>query len=120
MQFTRKVIKIVSLECVFKVQKQSKFKSNRRKTKFSFNVIHFLDVEVQTTNSPHRMPLHRSSLGVEQSLINTPFTRDPNVPIQCPLEDPTHHKSRGFQTANECDTIQSSKSHIPYSVNLQK
>lgn len=84
-------------------------------------MIHFLDVEVQTTNSPHRVLLHRLSIGGEQSLINTPFTRDPNVPIQCPVEDPTRHKSRapGFQIANERGTMQSSESHIPYSVNLQ-
>lgn len=63
------------------------------------------------------MLLHRSSVGGEQSLINTPFTRDPNVAIQCPLEDPTCHKSgiSGFQTANKHYTIQSSESHIPYS-----
>lgn len=87
----------------------------------SFNVIHFLDVEVQTTNSPHRVLLHRSSVGGEQSFINTPFTRDPNAPIQCSLEGPTRQNSGipGFHTANKRDTIQSSKSHIPYSVSLQ-
>ncbi|KAL6443163.1 hypothetical protein ACFW04_002836 [Cataglyphis niger] len=89
----------------------------RQTVPWANNNVNVRDVEVQTTNSPHRMPLHRSSLG-EQSLINTPFTRDPNVPIQCPLEDSTHHKSRGFQIANECDTIQSSESHIPYSNNI--
>ncbi|KAK0157852.1 hypothetical protein PV328_011542 [Microctonus aethiopoides] len=41
------------------------------------------DAEVQTTNSPHHAPRsHHMNSG--QDIINTPFTRDPNVPIQMP------------------------------------
>lgn len=91
----------------------------RQTVPWANNNVNTRDVEVQTTNSPHRVLLHRSSIGGDQSLINIPFTRDPNVPIQCPLENPTRHKGgiAGFQTANKRDTIQSSESHIPHSNN---
>lgn len=37
---------------------------------------------MQTTNSPHRSPQAPMNRG--QSIINTPFTRDPNVPVHLP------------------------------------
>ncbi|XP_048508226.1 neither inactivation nor afterpotential protein C isoform X2 [Athalia rosae] len=40
------------------------------------------DVEVQTTNSPHRVVPAPMNGG--QSLIHTPFSRDPNTPVRCP------------------------------------
>ncbi|XP_011500567.1 PREDICTED: neither inactivation nor afterpotential protein C [Ceratosolen solmsi marchali] len=40
------------------------------------------DVQCQTTNSPHRA-INTASAG-DQSLINTPFSRDPSVPVRCP------------------------------------
>ncbi|XP_016842665.1 neither inactivation nor afterpotential protein C isoform X2 [Nasonia vitripennis] len=43
------------------------------------------DVQCQTTNSPHR-DINTSSHG-GQSLINTPFSRDPSVPVRCPPEE---------------------------------
>ncbi|XP_029156587.1 neither inactivation nor afterpotential protein C [Nylanderia fulva] len=89
----------------------------RQTVPWANNNVSTRNVEVQTTNSPHRVLLHHSSVGGEQSLINTPFIRDPNVPIQCPPENPTRHNSGicGFQTANKRDTIQSS--YISYSNN---
>lgn len=83
-------------------------------------MIHVLDIEVQTTNSLHRMPLHRLSVNSEQSLINTPFSRDPNVPIQCPPEEPSRRSISSFQPANKHGSIQSSESYTPYSVSLHK
>ncbi|KAG5306058.1 NINAC protein, partial [Acromyrmex insinuator] len=79
--------------------------------------IHTRDIEVQTTNSPHRMLFHRSSINSEQSLINTPFTRDSNVPIQCPPEEPSRRSISSFQLADKHGSIQSSESYIPYSIN---
>ncbi|XP_025074650.1 neither inactivation nor afterpotential protein C [Pogonomyrmex barbatus] len=78
--------------------------------------IHTRDIEVQTTNSPHHV-LHRSSITGEQSLINIPFTRDSNVPIQYPSEESSrHHSISGFQSTNKCDSTQSSISYTLYSV----
>ncbi|KYN33316.1 Neither inactivation nor afterpotential protein C [Trachymyrmex septentrionalis] len=81
--------------------------------------IHTRDIEVQTTNSPHRMPFHRSSINNEQNLINTPFTRDPNVPIQCPSKELPRRSISSFQLADKHGSIQSSESYIPYS-NINK
>ncbi|XP_023317073.1 neither inactivation nor afterpotential protein C isoform X2 [Trichogramma pretiosum] len=39
------------------------------------------DVQCQTTNSPHRVVNVSHTEG--HSLINTPFSRDPNVPVRC-------------------------------------
>ncbi|XP_020292574.1 neither inactivation nor afterpotential protein C isoform X2 [Pseudomyrmex gracilis] len=77
---------------------------------------HTRDVEVQTTNSPHRVPHHRASVGGEQSLINTPYTRDPNVPIQCPPEEQSRRNSNisGHQPSNK-RSVPSTESHISYS-----
>ncbi|XP_077275817.1 STKc_myosinIII_N_like and MYSc_Myo21 domain-containing protein ninaC isoform X1 [Temnothorax americanus] len=82
--------------------------------------VHTRDIEVQTTNSPHRVPLHRSSISGEQSLINTLFTRDPNVPIQCPPEEPPRRNISGFQSANKRNSTHSSKSYTPYCAKLQQ
>ncbi|XP_011875420.1 PREDICTED: neither inactivation nor afterpotential protein C isoform X2 [Vollenhovia emeryi] len=79
--------------------------------------VHTRDIQVQTTNSPHRVPLHRPSVNGEQSLINTPFTRDPNIPIQCLPEEPSRRNISGFQSANQHD---STRSYTPYSANLQR
>ncbi|KAI4482907.1 hypothetical protein M0802_013616 [Mischocyttarus mexicanus] len=60
------------------------------------------DVEVQTTNSPHRVVQQRPSGSGGQSLINTPFSRDPNIPVRCPPEDTTtrpKNSNTGFQQA---------------------
>ncbi|XP_019699822.1 neither inactivation nor afterpotential protein C isoform X2 [Harpegnathos saltator] len=79
------------------------------------------DVQVQTTNSPHRMPLHRASIGGEQSLINTPFTRDPNIPIQCPPENLSRRNSNtsGYQAPlSKRGLAQPLDSHIPYCNNI--
>lgn len=79
------------------------------------------DVEVQTTNSPHRVPHHRASVGGEQSLINTPYTRDPNVPIQCPPEEQSRRNSNisSYQPPNK-RSVSSTESRISYSVSLQE
>ncbi|XP_043467066.1 neither inactivation nor afterpotential protein C isoform X3 [Leptopilina heterotoma] len=54
------------------------------------------DVQVQTTNSPHRVT-HSSNNGV-QSLINIPFSRDPKHPVCCPPEETIQNKmSTEFQ-----------------------
>lgn len=81
-------------------------------------MLHFSDIEVQTTNSPHRVPLHRSYVDSEQSLINTPFTRDLNIPNQCPSEEPFRHSIfPSLQSMNK-RSIQSSESYTPFSVRL--
>ncbi|XP_014478601.1 PREDICTED: neither inactivation nor afterpotential protein C isoform X2 [Dinoponera quadriceps] len=83
--------------------------------------VHTRDVEVQTTNSPHRMSLHRASVGGEQSLINTPFTRDPSVPVQCPPEDLSRRNSNnpGYQPPlSRYSSTQSFDSQIPCSNNI--
>ncbi|XP_012540143.1 neither inactivation nor afterpotential protein C isoform X2 [Monomorium pharaonis] len=77
--------------------------------------VHTRDVEVQTTNSPHHVSLHRSTVNNEQSLINTPFTRDPSIPIQCPPEEPSRRSVPDFQS-NKHDTTQFSGFCTPYSV----
>ncbi|TGZ39750.1 Neither inactivation nor afterpotential protein C [Temnothorax longispinosus] len=82
--------------------------------------VHTRDIEVQTTNSPHRVPLHRSSISGEQSLINTLFTRDPNVPIQCPPKEPPRRNISGFQSANKRNSTHSSESYTPYCAKLQQ
>nr|XP_012228924.1 PREDICTED: neither inactivation nor afterpotential protein C isoform X1 [Linepithema humile]XP_012228934.1 PREDICTED: neither inactivation nor afterpotential protein C isoform X1 [Linepithema humile] len=79
--------------------------------------VHTRDVEIQTTNSPHRVPLHRTSIGGDQSLINTPFTRDPNIPIKCPEESSLRKSSiSNFQPASKRASTQPSESpSISYS-----
>ncbi|XP_071862177.1 STKc_myosinIII_N_like and MYSc_Myo21 domain-containing protein ninaC isoform X2 [Bombus fervidus] len=54
------------------------------------------DVEVQTTNSPQRV----AQSGTEgQSLIDTPFSRDPNISVRCPPEESSQNRmgNSGFQ-----------------------
>ncbi|XP_046607249.1 neither inactivation nor afterpotential protein C isoform X1 [Neodiprion virginianus] len=54
----------------------------RQTVPWGTNTVHTRDVEVQTTNSPHRVVPAPMTGG--QSLINTPFSRDPNIPVKCP------------------------------------
>ncbi|XP_015118625.1 neither inactivation nor afterpotential protein C [Diachasma alloeum] len=56
----------------------------RRQTVPWFTSASKRDVEVQTTNSPHRSP--RGPVNSGQSIINTPYSRDPRVPVQLPPE----------------------------------
>ncbi|KAG7201550.1 hypothetical protein KM043_004299 [Ampulex compressa] len=73
------------------------------------------DVEVQTTNSPHRD--HLSGSG-GQNLINTPFSRDPNVPVRCPPEESARGRvgNSGFQEAKSGRSpFDSSIAHNPRS-----
>lgn len=61
--------------------------------------LHFSDVEVQTTNSPHRV----AQSGTEgKSLIDTPFSRDPNISVRCPPEETSRSRvgNSGFQRAS--------------------
>ncbi|XP_025994439.1 neither inactivation nor afterpotential protein C isoform X2 [Solenopsis invicta] len=91
----------------------------RQTVPWANKTVHTRDIEVQTTNSPHHALLQRSTVSNEQSLINIPFTREPNVPIQCPPEEPSHHRTSGFQS-NKRDVTRSSESYTPYSNNLNK
>ncbi|OAD59027.1 Neither inactivation nor afterpotential protein C [Eufriesea mexicana] len=50
------------------------------------------DVEVQTTNSPHRVA--QSTEG--QSLIDTPFSRDPNISVRCPPDESSQSRMDNF------------------------
>ncbi|XP_015610405.1 neither inactivation nor afterpotential protein C isoform X2 [Cephus cinctus] len=79
--------------------------------------VHTRDVEVQTTNSPHRVANAPTAGG--QSLINTPFSRDPNVPVRCPPEDVPRSKSTsGFsQQASNRSPVRTSNAHNPRSNN---
>lgn len=70
------------------------------------------DIGIQTSNSPHRSskaPLNRG-----ESIIYTPFTRDPNVPIQLP-PDSLSHKGQNNSSTNRV-LLPSVNSHIPRSV----
>ncbi|XP_051158327.1 neither inactivation nor afterpotential protein C isoform X3 [Leptopilina boulardi] len=68
----------------------------RQKVLWANSNIQTRDVQVQTTNSPHRVT-HSSNVGV-QSLINIPFSRDPNQPVCCPPEETIQNKiSTDFQ-----------------------
>lgn len=58
--------------------------SSRRELTLHPIALHFSDVEVQTTNSPHRVA-HSGTEG--QTLIDTPFSRDPNISVRCPPEE---------------------------------
>ncbi|XP_076279257.1 STKc_myosinIII_N_like and MYSc_Myo21 domain-containing protein ninaC isoform X3 [Lasioglossum baleicum] len=63
------------------------------------------DVEVQTTNSPHRVA-HSGTEG--KSLIDTPFSRDPNTAIRCPPE-----KTSGSRMGNSGYQQSSSSNRSP-------
>lgn len=98
---------------------RQRWKTTYQKENFPPIRYFFSDAEVQTTNSPHRVLPYRATIGEEQSLINTPFIRDPNVPVQCPLEEVSHRNSNSFNfqlDLNKHDFIKSSNSRISYSV----
>ena len=87
-----------------------------RKVCFSGCLSLISDVEIQTTDSPHRA-IHPSNSG-NQSLINTPFSRDPKVPVYCPVEE--SHRNRvtpGFQThTNNRNPVEPNLPHNHHSV----
>ncbi|XP_015178392.1 PREDICTED: neither inactivation nor afterpotential protein C isoform X1 [Polistes dominula] len=98
----------------------------RRQTVACSNIVNSRtrDVEVQTTNSPHRVVQQRPSGSGGQSLINTPFSRDPNIPVRCPPEDSTTRpkiSNTGLQQAAAIDRspIGSSNAHNPRSNNYE-
>ena len=78
----------------------------------------FSDVQCQTTNSPHR-DINTASTGAHQSLINTPFSRDPSVPVRCP-PDEAQAQSRattGFQAPMDSRSpVRPINAHTPRSV----
>ncbi|XP_058802662.1 neither inactivation nor afterpotential protein C [Phymastichus coffea] len=57
------------------------------------------DVQCQTTNSPHRVVNPTMSGG--QSLINTPFSRDPSVPVHLPPAEAHHTRATGSAQPND-------------------
>ncbi|XP_034173058.2 STKc_myosinIII_N_like and MYSc_Myo21 domain-containing protein ninaC isoform X1 [Osmia lignaria lignaria] len=75
------------------------------------------DVEVQTTNSPHRV----ANSGAEgQSLINTPFSRDPNISVRCPPEESARSRmgNTGYQQVpSNRSPVPSANAHNPRSNN---
>ncbi|XP_031771312.1 neither inactivation nor afterpotential protein C [Apis florea] len=76
--------------------------------------LHFSDVEVQTTNSPHRV--HSNTEG--QDLIDTPFSRDPNVSIRCPPDALSQARmdDSGYQYASRSITpVPPANAHNPRS-----
>ncbi|XP_035717985.1 neither inactivation nor afterpotential protein C-like isoform X5 [Vespa mandarinia] len=80
------------------------------------------DVEVQTTNSPHRVAQQDPSGSEGQSLINTPFSRDPNVPVRCPPEDSNRAKADNVGSqlpAIDHSPARSSNAHNPHSNNYE-
>ncbi|RLU25647.1 hypothetical protein DMN91_001804 [Ooceraea biroi] len=90
----------------------------RQTVPWANNNVYTRDVGVQTTNSPHRVPLHRASIGGDQSLINTPFTRDPDVPIHCPPQEASRNNSICSYPPS---SNHGSESHISYSnINNQR
>nr|XP_034173065.1 neither inactivation nor afterpotential protein C isoform X3 [Osmia lignaria] len=78
------------------------------------------DVEVQTTNSPHRV----ANSGAEgQSLINTPFSRDPNISVRCPPEESARSRmgNTGYQQVpSNRSPVPSANAHNPRSAMLRK
>ncbi|XP_012289083.1 neither inactivation nor afterpotential protein C [Orussus abietinus] len=77
--------------------------------------VHTRDVEVQTTNSPHRVA--HAPAGGAQSLINTPFSRDPNVPVRCPPEDSSRGRAAPSfqQPRNPSSPPRRPNAHVPRS-----
>ncbi|XP_043799289.1 neither inactivation nor afterpotential protein C isoform X4 [Apis laboriosa] len=76
------------------------------------------DVEVQTTNSPHRV--HSNIEG--QDLIDTPFSRDPNVSIRCPPDALSQNRmdDSGYHYASRSITpVPPANAHNPRSVNFK-
>ncbi|XP_012245016.1 neither inactivation nor afterpotential protein C isoform X1 [Bombus impatiens] len=73
------------------------------------------DVEVQTTNSPQRVA-HSGTEG--QSLIDTPFSRDPNISVRCPPEESSQNRmgNSGFQHhSSNRSPVPSANAHNPRS-----
>ncbi|XP_076245850.1 STKc_myosinIII_N_like and MYSc_Myo21 domain-containing protein ninaC [Calliopsis andreniformis] len=73
------------------------------------------DVEVQTTNSPHRVA-HSGTEG--KSLIDTPFSRDPNISVRCPPEETSRSRvgNSGFQhVSSNRSPAPSANAHNPRS-----
>ncbi|XP_076302995.1 LOW QUALITY PROTEIN: neither inactivation nor afterpotential protein C-like, partial [Lasioglossum baleicum] len=64
------------------------------------------DVEVQTTNSPHRVA---QSMAEGQSLIDTPFSRDPNISVRCPPDESSQSRMDNFGSQRPS----SSRSPVP-------
>lgn len=80
--------------------------------------LHFSDVEVQTTNSPQRVA-HSGTEG--QSLIDTPFSRDPNISVRCPPEESSQNRmgNSGFQHhSSNRSPVPSANAHNPRSVSF--
>lgn len=79
--------------------------------------LHFSDVEVQTTNSPHQVA-HSGTEG--KTLIDTPFSRDPNTSVRCPPEQTSGSRvgnSRIQQTSSSnLSSAPSANAHNPRSV----
>ncbi|KAF7992951.1 hypothetical protein HCN44_005732 [Aphidius gifuensis] len=85
------------------LHRKPEFGNNRNKNR--------RDIGIQTSNSPHRSskaPLNRG-----ESIIYTPFTRDPNVPIQLP-PDNSSQKGQINSSTNRV-LLPSVNSHIPRS-----
>ncbi|XP_017875428.1 neither inactivation nor afterpotential protein C isoform X2 [Ceratina calcarata] len=73
------------------------------------------DVEVQTTNSPHRVA-HSGTEG--QSLIDTPFSRDPNISVRCPPDGSSRSRmgNSGYhQPSSSRSPVPSAHAHNPRS-----
>ncbi|XP_033207351.1 neither inactivation nor afterpotential protein C isoform X2 [Belonocnema kinseyi] len=82
------------------------------------------DAEVQTTNSPQHVN-QASNVG-GQSLINTPFSRDPTIPVSCPPEEAARSKinSNSQTHINSHSSVPSSKAYnscsLSYMPNFRK
>ncbi|XP_017799206.1 PREDICTED: neither inactivation nor afterpotential protein C [Habropoda laboriosa] len=73
------------------------------------------DVEVQTTNSPHRVA-HSGTEG--ESLIDTPFSRDPNISVRCPPDETSRSRmgNSGYQqSSSNRSPAPSANAHNPRS-----
>lgn len=94
--------------------------SSRRELTLHRIALHFSDIEVQTTNSPHRVA-HSGSEG--QSLIDTPFSRDPNISVRCPPEETSRGKmdNSGFQhQSTNRSPVPPANVHNPRSVSFHQ
>lgn len=89
---------------------------SRRELTLHRIALHFSDVEVQTTNSPHRVA-HSGTEG--QSLIDTPFSRDPNISIRRPPDESSRSRmgNSGSQHSSiSRSPVPSANAHTPRSV----
>ncbi|XP_054006011.1 neither inactivation nor afterpotential protein C isoform X2 [Hylaeus anthracinus] len=72
------------------------------------------DVEVQTTNSPHRVASDTEG----KSLIDTPFSRDPNISVRCPPKEGSRSRmdNTGYQHhSSNRSPVPSANAHNPRS-----